>query len=81
LSEFLKEVGYNTSFLEGPTKNRGEVELWTLCTRALLNPLSLESKMFNDNIAPLKEEKLLWEQFQKDQLRRNKRNRDGDDSQ
>ena len=46
LSDFLREVGYNTSFLEAPCKNRGEIELWTTLTRALLNPLSLESRMF-----------------------------------
>lgn len=65
LSVFLKDVGYNTSFLDGPLKNRGEVELWTLCTRALLNPLSLESKMFQDNIRPLQEEKQLYEEHKR----------------
>lgn len=57
LSDFLREVGYSNSFLDPPSKNRGEVELWQIMTRAMLNPLSLESKMFQDNLTPVKEAK------------------------
>ena len=63
LSDFLREVGYSNSFLDPPSKNRGEVELWQIMTRAMLNPLSLESKMFADNLAPIKEEKERFEQM------------------
>jgi hypothetical protein len=79
LSDFLQDVGYSTSFLDKPLKNRGEVELWTIMTRALLNPLSLESKMFQDNIAPLKEDKLLWEEYQREEQKFLKSNRNDDE--
>ena len=57
LSDFLKDVGFNTSYLDTEFKMRSEqVPLWQLLTRALLNPLSIENRMFLDNLTPIKEE-------------------------
>ena len=57
LSDFLKDVGFNSSFLDDEFKLRGEqVPLWQLLTRSLLNPLAIENRMFLDNLAPIKEE-------------------------
>lgn len=34
--------------------------LWQLLTRTLLNPLSIENRMFLENILPVKEEAIRW---------------------
>lgn len=49
-------------------------------TRAMLNPLSLESKMFADNLAPVKEAKERFEQLQKQAQDRLKKMGDMDDT-
>ncbi len=50
------EIGINSSFLDQNCKLRGNKKsLWSHVTRAILNPLAIENKIFNANIAPLKE--------------------------
>jgi len=65
LSDFLMEVGFSSSFLDlDEVKNRGEQPpLWQLMTRAIINPLSTENRIFMDNLTPLKEQTAIYKQY------------------
>lgn len=74
LSDFLKDVGFNTSFLDTEFKMRSEqVPLWQLLTRALLNPLSIENRMFLENLTPVKVEAERWRYEKHEEERKLKR--------
>jgi hypothetical protein len=48
-------VGYSTSFLDAEeTRKRGEkIPPWQFITRVLTNPLSIENKIFSENLQPV----------------------------
>jgi len=52
LSDLLKSVGFSTSFIDNEEMiARGLKEsYWKMICRGITNPLSLESKMFKDNL-------------------------------
>jgi len=52
LSDLLKSVGYSSSFLDNEEMiTRGLKEsYWKMVCRGIINPLSLESKIFKDNL-------------------------------
>jgi len=52
LSDLLKSVGFNSSFLDNEEMiARGLKEsYWKMVSRGIINPLSLENKIFKDNL-------------------------------
>lgn len=58
LSVFLMKTGCNTSFIDQDELiARGMKEpSWKLITRTILNPLSVENRIFQDNLKPIAEQ-------------------------
>lgn len=57
MSGFLQQVGYSTSFLEkDENQSKEQGFLWQCMTRGITNQYSIENKIFEDNIKPLKHE-------------------------
>jgi len=58
ISDYLMEVGFSSSFLDRKElKMRGMcAPLWQVLTRAIINPLSTENKIFLDNLGPKMQE-------------------------
>ena len=52
LSDLLKSVGFSSSFLDNEELiARGLKEpYWKMVSRGIINPLSLENKIFKDNL-------------------------------
>ena len=46
LSAFLKDVGFNSSFVDDEVKNRVQEPLWAFVQRTLINPLCFGHKVF-----------------------------------
>ncbi len=59
LSDLLKSVGFSTSFLDNDEViARGLKEAyWKMVSRGIINPLSLENKIFRDNLVFVLEKK------------------------
>jgi hypothetical protein len=55
MAEMIMECGYNCSFLED--RPLGADESWRMISRVITNPLSLENKIFRENIRPRLEAK------------------------
>lgn len=51
MSGFLQEVGYSQSFLGDNNVFKGDSQLWQQLTRGMINNMSLENKIFRDNLA------------------------------
>ena len=56
MSEILKDCGYSTSYLPEVNQNTWDSKiLWNFLARVVTNPLSIENKIFQDNLSPVLE--------------------------
>lgn len=67
MADFIREVGYGTSFLD--MEDVEKEPLWNIITRAVINPYSFERGIFQSNLMPVIEENTRLHQEQQERAR------------